>query len=53
MLFLHPFQPGFTDFRNNFDGYIIDYCLHPVAEQARLVADRPDDGAMPMQLLRR
>ena len=33
--------------------HLLDRRLHPVAEQTRLVADRPDDGAMPLQLLRR
>jgi tRNA 2-thiocytidine biosynthesis protein TtcA len=33
--------------------HLLDRRLHPVADATRLMADRPDDGAMPLQLLRR
>jgi tRNA 2-thiocytidine biosynthesis protein TtcA len=33
--------------------HLLDRRLHPVAEQAHFAADRGDDGAVPLQLLRR
>jgi tRNA 2-thiocytidine biosynthesis protein TtcA len=33
--------------------HLLDRRLHPVADATRLMAERPDDGAMPLQLLRR